>query len=365
MDTHERLDRIRLARTEHVGPVTFLQLMERFGSATAAIAALPDLATRGGGRRIPRIPSPTAASAEAAAVAALGARHIVWGDADYPAALAAIPDPPPILTVRGDAGLLCRSAVAIVGARNASLNGRKFAERLAADLAGADILVVSGFARGIDTAAHRGALAAGTAAVMAGGCDVIYPPENEAMYAELCLRGLVLSEVPVSEQPQARHFPRRNRIISGLCLGVVVVEAAHRSGSLITARLAAEHGREVFAVPGSPLDPRCRGTNDLIRKGAVLTESADDVLAELQGMRRASSPSPSPSPSPVMNMPRAAETASARGRIEALLGPNGVSIDDLVRETGLPTQIVSSVLLEMELAGLVDRQSGGRVARIG
>ncbi|MGE4218541.1 MAG: DNA-processing protein DprA [Alphaproteobacteria bacterium] len=361
MDTRERLDRIRLARTEHVGPVTFLQLLERFGSAGAAIPALPELARRSGGRRIPRIPSADAVEAEAAAIASLGAQQIVWGDASYPTALAAIPDPPPVLTVRGNPALLERTAIAIVGARNASLNGRKIAERLAAELAAADILVVSGFARGIDTAVHRGALADGTAAVMAGGCDVIYPPENDALYAQLCTQGLILSEVPAGEQPQARHFPRRNRIISGLCLGVVVVEAAQRSGSLITARLAGEHGREVFAVPGSPLDPRCRGTNDLIRKGAVLTESAEDVLAEIQGMRRM----PLSPPPAAAEIPEVPDTATARERIEALLGPHAIGIDDLIRETGLPAQIVSGVILEMELAGLVDRQHGGRIARLG
>jgi len=361
MDIRERLDRIRLARTEHVGPVTFLQLIERYGSAGAAIAALPELAARGGSRRIPRVPSLDFAEAEGTAVAAIGARHIVWGESEYPVALAAIPDPPPVLTVRGDASLLRRTAIAIVGARNASLNGRKLAERLAADLAASDILVVSGFARGIDTAVHRGAMTNGTAAVMAGGCDVIYPPENTELYVRLCAQGVALSEVPAGEQPQARHFPRRNRIISGLCVGVVVVEAAQRSGSLITARLAAEQGREVFAVPGSPLDPRCRGTNDLIRKGATLTESAEDVLHELQGMRR----TPAVPPLVHAEAPEITDTTAARERIEALLGPHAIPADELIRESGLPSQIVSSVLLELELAGLIERQHGGRIARIG
>jgi DNA processing protein len=266
----ERLERLRLTRTESVGPVTFRQLMARFGTAAEAIEALPELARRGGRHRPIRICPRDEAERERDALTAFGGTHLFPGEAGYPDTLSAIDDAPMVLSVVGAAPLLKREAVAVVGARNASTSGRSFARRLAADLAAAGLVVVSGMARGIDAAAHAGAAEA-TVAVLAGGVDVIYPRENADLYARIREQGLLVSEMSFGLQPQARHFPRRNRIISGLSRGVLVVEAALRSGSLITARLAAEQGRDVFAVPGSPLDPRCRGPNDLIRKGAILT----------------------------------------------------------------------------------------------
>ncbi|HJQ56040.1 MAG TPA: DNA-processing protein DprA [Vineibacter sp.] len=285
----ERLARARLARTARVGPVTFHEMLGHFGSAEAALQALPSLARRAGFSAAPVPPSADVLRREAAALARLGGRFLVRGDAAYPALLAQIPDAPPLLAAIGDLGLLAQPALAVVGARNASTNGRRLGASLAGELGAAGVVVVSGLARGIDTAAHRAALATGTIAVLAGGVDVIYPPENDELYRAIAAGGLILSEAPLGAVPQARHFPRRNRIVSGLSLGVLVVEAALQSGSLITARQAADQGREVFAVPGSPLDPRCRGTNRLIRAGAVLVDSASDILALLpvMGTRKA------------------------------------------------------------------------------
>ena len=296
----EKLAWLRLIRSENVGTITFHRLVERFGSAGAALEALPELARRGGGARKIKVCPKAAAEREMEALDSLGARLIARGEAGYPALLAHIDDAPPLLGVIGHAHLLERTAIAVVGARNASLNGRRFARRLAGDLGSGGLLVVSGLARGIDSSAHEGALETGTAAVLAGGIDVVYPEEAAGLYADIRERGVLMSEMPPGTRPQARHFPRRNRLISGLSRGVVVVEASPRSGSLITARLALEQGREVFAVPGSPLDPRARGTNDLIRQGATLTESADDVFAVLNEM----APPPSPRPNPLFFQPR-------------------------------------------------------------
>jgi len=293
LSDQERLARLRLARTENVGPVTFRQLIARFGSAGEALHALPALARRGGRARPLRLCTPEAAERERDALAAAGGTLVFPEEADYPQALAILDHAPMVLSVLGDPGMLCRRSIAIVGARNASTSGRNFARRMAADLAAAGMTVVSGLARGIDTAAHEGAIDA-TVAVMAGGVDVVYPRENADLYRRIRDRGAVISEIPFGTQPQARHFPRRNRIISGLSIGVLVVEAALRSGSLITARLAGEQGRDVFAVPGSPLDPRCKGPNDLIRKGAKLTETAEDILSEFPLRRDGACPAPLP-----------------------------------------------------------------------
>ena len=254
----ERLDWLRLIRSENVGPITFLALLQRFGSATAALDALPGLARSGGRRRAVATPTRAEASREIEAAEAAGARLVALGEADYPAPLAEIPDPPPLLAVKGAAHIMRRPTLAIVGARNASANGIRFTRKLAADLGARDLVIASGMARGIDTTAHRGALETGTVAVVAGGIDVIYPAENEGLYAEIAELGVLIAESATGTEPQARHFPRRNRLISGISLGAVVVEAAPRSASLITARMALEQGREVFAVPGSPLDPRCQ-----------------------------------------------------------------------------------------------------------
>jgi len=363
LSAEERLARLRLARCENVGPVTFRQLLARYGSAAAALEALPALARRGGLARPIRLCSPQAARAEQEQLDALGADLLVFGEPAYPRALAAIDDAPPTLATRGHRHLLERPAVALVGARNASSGGRTLARRLARDLAEAGWLVVSGLARGIDAAAHEGALEGGTAAVLAGGVDVVYPAENAALQEAVASRGLLLAELPPGVEPQARHFPRRNRIISGLCLGVVVVEAAPRSGSLITARLAAEQGREVMAIPGSPLDPRARGCNDLLRQGATLVESAEDVLQALAGQRPPlREPTGAEFDGPAAVEPRAEELDSARTVLRELLSPTAVPVDELLRQCQFSAPTVSLVLLEMELAGLIERRPGNRVA---
>ncbi|MBF0130586.1 MAG: DNA-protecting protein DprA [Alphaproteobacteria bacterium] len=366
----ERLDWLRLIRSENVGPVTFRRLLEHFGSAEAALAALPGIARRGGLRKTIGVCPKAAAEREMEALRRMGAHLLARCEPGYPAALAAIADAPPLLAVRGHLSLLRRPAVAVVGARNASATGRKIAWRLAADLSQAGLLVVSGLARGIDTAAHEGALAEGTAAANAGGVDTVYPPENAALYDRIVAQGVVVSEIPLGEQPQARHFPRRNRIVSGLSLGVVVVEAAARSGSLITARMALEQGREVFAVPGSPADPRAAGPNGLLRQGAFLVERADDVLSELQPRMK----QPMEEPPGLGFVPRpagqelppedGAEMEACRSLVAASLGVTPVTVDEIVRQCQLSPSVVSLILLEMELAGRIERHPGHQVALV-
>lgn len=361
----ERRAALRLARTPQIGPVTFAGLLSRFGSATAALEAVPELARRGGAKTAPRIHAAADAERELAAIAKLGGRLIVCGEGDFPQALAALDAPPPVLTVLGQSALLRRDAIAIVGARNASALGRKFAAIIAAELGASGLIVASGMARGIDTAAHDGALATGTVAVLAGGADIIYPPENQALYERVRREGAVVSEMGLGQAPQARHFPRRNRIISGLSRGVVVVEAAEGSGSLITARYALEQGREIFSVPGSPLDPRAKGTNRLIREGATLTECADDVLAVLRPMLGGSfaeSGGDGADP-PLEQAWIEAEAGRIRGQIEELLGPAPVEVDELIRQTGTSAPALLTVLLELELAGRLTRHPGNRVSQ--
>jgi DNA processing protein len=354
----ETLARLRLIRSENVGPVTFRQLIARFGSGAAALAALPDLARRGGRERL-RIASLADAERELAGMAKFGATPLVWGLPGYPAILAEIEDAPPVLATKGDLSLLARPAVALVGARNSSAAAIRFARGLATDLAREGHIVVSGLARGIDAAAHTGALDGGTIGVVAGGLDVFYPPENEGLTRDMFERGLVVAEMPLGTEPQARHFPRRNRIISGLAAGVVVIEAAPKSGSLITARLAGEQGREVMAVPGSPLDPRAQGCNALIRDGATLVQSAADIVETLTPLSRRMS-----APAPAFAEPtRAADASDAdRDAITALLSVTPVAVDELIRLAALPTGTVQTVLLELELAGTLVRHAGGRVS---
>jgi DNA processing protein len=350
---------LRLARTENVGPVTFRELIRRYGSAAEALAALPDLARRGGRAAGIRVPTDGEIDQELAAGAALGARLLVACEPDFPQSLAAVDPPPPVLWVRGDPGRLDRPTVAIVGARVASAAGQRFARGLAADLGQAGQLVVSGMARGIDAAAHEGALATGTAAVLAGGVDDIYPSEHAALYQRILEGGCVISENEPGRSATARDFPRRNRIISGLARAVVVVEAELRSGSLITARLAAEQGREVLAVPGSPLDPRARGTNDLIRQGAAICEGAEDVLRALEGLGSLRDPAPDP-----FRHDGRGEDAEPglREHIAALLSPTPVSRDELVRATGAPAPAVFAALVELSLGGRAELLPGGMVA---
>ena len=367
LDEGERVCRLRLARSENVGPILFGQLLGRFGSAAEAIAAIPGLARRGGRAKALKVCSHERAAREIEALAEMEARYIVRGDSDYPIALAAIDDAPPVISVLGDGGLLRDRAIAIVGARNASANGRRFAVRLARDLGTNDVVVISGLARGIDAAAHEGALASGTVAVVAGGLDVVYPAENQALFEEIVGRGAVVAESALGTVPRAQHFPRRNRIISGLSLGVVIVEAATRSGSLITARLAGEQGRQVFAVPGSPLDPRARGVNNLLRQGAMLTESADDILDMLNSMTRPPLREDGPDGyvSSFETGPEAGPSDAVRAAVVEALGTSPVGVDEIIRHCGLPPSVAAAVLIELELAGRIDRFAGNKVALAG
>ena len=359
----ERRAWLRLARAPNVGPVTFAQLMRRFGSATAALEEVPRLVRRGGGDAA-SLPSDADAHREIDALAKLGGRLIASVDPDYPHGLAALEAPPPVIAVLGHEALLAREMIAIVGARNASALGRKLASRLAADLGAAGLVVVSGMARGIDTAAHEGALNSGTCAVVAGGIDIIYPPENAPLYERIKAVGVIVSEMPVGQPPQARHFPRRNRIISALARGVIVVEAAEGSGSLITANFALEQNREVFAVPGSPLDPRAKGANRLLRQGATLTETADDVLGALRPMLGSGFQEPMHDLGdvPPAGGPTEAEADRIRSAIEEALGPAPISVDELIRLCGASAPAVLTVLLELELAGRLARHPGNRVS---
>jgi DNA processing protein len=362
----EKLDWLRLARSEGVGPVTFFHLVRFYGAVGKALEALPELARRSGRKAPIRIASRAEAERELAANARAGARLLAWLEPEYPVRLAAIEDAPPLVSVRGAAPLLARDTVAIVGARNASANGRAFAEKLARELGDAGFVVASGLARGIDAAAHKGALARGTAAALAGGIDVCYPPENRALFDAIGAQGALVAELPPGTEPLARHFPRRNRIISGVAQAVVVVEAAERSGSLITARLAGEQGREVCAVPGSPLDPRCRGSNNLIREGAALTEGVDDVIRALGGRRMTAPPAALAEPAlEPASVPAEGDADKARAIVIEQLSPSPTAVDELVRQTDLPPALVASALLELELAGRIERHPGNRVARLG
>src|ERR1700722_8699192 len=357
----QRIDWLRLIRSDRVGPHTFRSLVNHFGSASAALDRLPDLARRGGASRPGRICSEADARAELAASEKLGVRLIAPGEAGYPPRLAALDDAPPLLGVRGALDVLMRPAIAIVGSRNASGAGLKFAGTLARDLGEAGFVIASGLARGIDQAAHRASISSGTVAVLAGGHDRIYPPEHEDLLAQIIeTGGAAISEMPLGHVPRARDFPRRNRLISGVAIGVVVVEAALRSGSLITARIAAEQGREVFAVPGSPLDPRAAGTNDLIKQGATLTTEASDVIDAVEPIMGRPIELGEPDDDPLASEP----DASDRARIVNLLGPTPVLLDDLIRMAEASPAIVRTVLLELELAGRLERHGGGLVSLI-
>lgn len=378
-DTDDRLDRpttppmtdasrlawLRLIRSDNVGPITFRQLVNHFGSATAALEALPELARRGGARARIRIASLADVEREMATATAFGARFVAMGEADYPERLQAVEGPPPLLAVKGGSGVLRRPAVAIVGARNASLAGRKMAAILAKGLGEAAHVIVSGLARGIDAAAHEASLSTGTIAVFAGGLDRLYPPENAGLAEKIVESGgALVSEMPFGWDPRARDFPRRNRLISGISLGVVVVEAALRSGSLHTARFAAEQGREVFAVPGSPLDPRAEGANDLLRNGATLVTKAEHVIEALTPIigRRFEPPSAS---EPGDDFDRPTDVAeSARRLVVEALGPTPVAIDEILRATGVRSGELHLILMELALAGRLERHSGSRVSLI-
>jgi DNA processing protein len=387
----QRLDWLRLIRSEKVGPRTFRALVNQYGGASAALEALPDIARRSG-RASLKVTSRAEAEKELNLAGRLGIRFIGMGEPEYPKALQAADTAPPLIGVRGSAEILSRPAIAMVGSRNASAAGLTFAERLSRQLGQAGYVVVSGLARGVDTRAHKAALVSGTIAVLAGGHDRIYPPENAALLLAIVENGgAVISEMPMGWEPRGRDFPRRNRIVSGLSYGVVVVEAARRSGSLITARFALEQGREVFAVPGSPLDPRAEGTNDLIRDGATLCASIDHVTSVLEPLIAAGPDVDKDMGEPLhllgteelwdeLDLPDigrpptgivlpdagSVDEAGEGDRIEvdlvSLLGPSPVAVDDLARQSGLSIGHVQMALLELEIAGRLERHGGNTVS---
>ncbi|MDU0343330.1 DNA-processing protein DprA [Bosea rubneri] len=395
LDDRQRLEWLRLIRSESIGPRTFRALLNRFGGAAAALDALPDLARRAGKRL--KICSPAEAEREFETLGRRGARLIALGEADYPLPLQAIDSAPPLLTVQGDPSVLNRPCVAIVGSRNASAAGLKLTAVLARELGEAGFVVVSGLARGIDTAAHGASLESGTVAVLAGGLDEVYPPQNLPLLERLCERGSAVSEMPIGWVPRGRDFPRRNRLVSGLALGTIVVEAARKSGSLITARFANEQGRQVFAVPGSPLDPRAEGGNHLIREGAILCAEAEHVievlapmlgrsdlfaspplLAREEGSEAATSQSlwdeldlPGIGAAPSLDAGasrteaafRAPDTGDRKARLLGLIGVAPIGLDDLVRASGDPAREVSRTIFELELEGAVQRHAGGALSR--
>jgi DNA processing protein len=354
----ERFARVRLARADKVGPVTFRQLLDRFGSAARAVEALPDLIRKGGGAGH-TLPSEASVEAELLAGERIGARLIVLGEADYPDMLAALDPPPPLLWTRGDIRLMARPCIGVVGARIASAGGQRIARGLAQQLGQAGHVVVSGLARGIDGAAHAGALETGTVAVLGGGVDDIYPPDNADLYAQIVERDCIVSESPVGARAQARDFPRRNRIISGLSRGVIVVEAEIRSGSLITARLAGEQGRDVFAVPGSPLDPRSKGPNELLRQGAILCEGLEDVERAFNTLRTLREPEYG---NPFDDAPDELDEALIE-QVAGLLSPTPTPRDELARALGVSIGTVAAALLELSLAGRATLLAGGLVSR--
>ncbi|MER9522419.1 DNA-processing protein DprA [Mesorhizobium sp. M0292] len=365
LSDRQRLSWLRLIRTQNVGPASFRELINRFGSAEAALEMLPELIISGGAKRIMRIPSVEEAEAELDAASENGAGLVGIGEADYPPMLKNMDNPPPLIAVKGEAAVFRLPAVAIVGARNASLAGIKMARMLAADLGRDGYVIVSGLARGIDTAAHQGSLSTGTVGVLAGGLDVPYPPENIGLCDDIAERGgAVISEMPFGWRPRAQDFPRRNRLVAGAALGLVVIEAAQRSGSLISARLAGEMGRLVFAVPGSPLDPRCAGSNGLLKDGATLVTEAADVsgaIAPLAGTRTRSIAPPEKAPDFSATPPPGEDERS--GVLE-VLGPTPVGVDEIIRHTGLNAAQVSMVLLELDLAGRIERHAGGNVSLV-
>jgi DNA processing protein len=367
LDEAGRIACLRLIRSDNVGPVTFRELINHYGGAEAALEALPELVRKGGGRRAIRICTRAAALAELSAAEKAGARPVFTIEPGYPSALAQIDVPPPLLYVKGDASLLTRPALAIVGSRQASAAGVKLTRQFARRLGEAGLVVVSGLARGIDASAHEASLATGTVAVLAGGIDVVYPPEHNELAASIAARGCLLAEMPPGFVPRGREFPRRNRIISGISAGVLVVEAARRSGTLVTARYAGEQGREVFAIPGHPLDPRAEGTNQLIKTGATLVTTPDDILEALMpslgnrmaAFREAPSPMPAPAAPPA---PPPLLGADDRSRLLAALGPAPVDIDALVRATALPIRAVQVLLMELDLAGRIVRHGSQLVS---
>ncbi len=361
----ERIAALRLFRTDSIGPITFYQLVERFGSAAESLLALPELAKRGGRKKPLKAPDEKYIMREYKALQKLGGRIITYADKEYPLALTATDDAPPVISIIGNAALLNKSCLAIVGARNASLNGKKFAYKLAAELGARGQVITSGLARGIDTSAHQGSVNTGTIAVVASGIDVVYPEENQKLYEEIAEKGLIIAESALGAKPYAAAFPKRNRIVSGISKGVIVVEATRRSGSLITARLAGEQGRDVYAVPGSPFDPRASGPNHLIREGATLIRNADDVIEILMNFSGNALREP---PTSVVNfIPPYHENQNedppekAQEQILTHLSFTPISVDELIRACHLSISALQTSLLELELAGRIKRLHGNRI----
>ncbi len=374
LNDNEKLAWLRLIRTENVGPITFYQFVERYGSAGAALDAIPDI-TRNLKRKL-RVPESGTIEAEIEKLHKAGGRFIMACEADYPLALSSIEDAPPVISVLGNADLLKKPSTAIIGARNASLNGQKFAEKLARDLGNAGQIITSGLARGIDTHAHKGGLDTGTIAVVAGGIDVVYPSENQKLYEQICAQGLVIAENPMGTAPRARDFPRRNRIVSGLSQGVVVVEATQKSGSLITARLAGEQGRDVYAIPGHPLDPRASGPNALIRDGATLVRNAEDILENLNnfsghlfndGFEDSAQSFYIHNNQHPDNIPENVDTKINAETINEMidgLSYSAVLIDTLIQTYNIPASIMQITLLELELEGKIQRLPGNQIIKL-
>lgn len=361
----QRLHWLRLIRTDNVGPAAFRDLINRFGSAEAAIAMLPELTSNGGATRPVRVPDIAEAEDEMERARRFGARFVAIGEAEYPPMLRNMALPPPLIAVKGQTSILQLTAIGIVGARNASLAGIKMARRLARDLGAEGYSIVSGLARGIDAAAHVGSLDTGTVAMMAGGLDRPYPPENVELAEEIAERGVLVSEMPFGWEPRARDFPRRNRLVAGLSLGLIVVEAANRSGSLISARLAGEMGRIVFAVPGSPMDPRTAGSNRLLKDGAVIVTEAEDVITHIRPIAGEAEQRLPPALDEPPDLSAAPPTGNdERALVLEALGPTPVSIDEIVRHTELSPAQVHLILLELDLAGRLSRQAGGLVSLV-
>ncbi len=365
----ETLACLRLIRSENVGPVAFRELINRYGGAQAALEALPEITRRAGGKRAFRICPKADAEAELDAARRIGAQPVFTIEPGYPAALAAIDSPPPMLYVKGKIDLLQRSGVAIVGSRLCSAAGIKVASMFAQRLGGAGYLIVSGLARGIDGAAHRVSIETGTIAVLAGGLDIVYPPEHAELHERIGCDGCLVSEMPPGFKPRGADFPRRNRIISGMSLGVIIVEAAARSGTLVTARYASEQGRDVFAVPGHPLDPRAEGTNTLIKNGATLVTDADDVLRALEpisGLKEgvAQLRWQPVEPAADSEMPPAGIGPREYELVLAALGPAPVDLDAILRATGLTPRSVQVALMDLDLAGRITRPGTGLIARL-
>ncbi len=366
LNEKEKLEWLQLIRSENIGPRTFFDLLKFYGSPAKAVAAIPAIAAKGGRKNPIKLCTRQEAEKEIESCEKLDAKIVAFCEPWYPSLLRTIDDPPPVITVLGNLDLLQKKSIGVVGTRNASANSSMFTAKLAKDLGRAGYVVVSGLARGIDTAAHRASLETGTVAVIAGGIDNIYPPENKKLYEEIATRGAIISELPVGTIPRAQNFPQRNRIIAGISEGVVVTEAALKSGSLITARLATEYGREVFAVPGFPLDPRSQGNNRLLKNGATLTESVEDVVESLKFSSQKNGMFMAEENvdyfSPVSNLPPEEDIEKAKEIIMMKLSKSPILVDDLARESELAVKVVLATVLELELAGKIERHPGGRLS---